>query len=309
MLVALVDIVGLTALIAWGDRLPLGISLVLLALLAASFNSVQHEIIHGHPTPWRRVNDAIGSLPFGVVYPFARYRETHLAHHHDEILTLPGIDPESFYVTAADWEDSSAPRRWLLVSLQTLAGRMVLGPPVYGMSFWRGHVVALRSDRAIRRMVALHVVRAAAFLAIVWVAPVVMWVYLVGAVWAGWSISLVRSFAEHRAGEQGRRTAVVRGGWFSGVLFLHNNLHVTHHERPGLAWYRIPAAFAASDHADRAERGAGLYESYFALARRHLLRPLWSPVHPGPAASGGPSPEPYAPGDSGGEPWEHSTSR
>ena len=37
----------------------------------------------------------LGYAPFAVWYPYTLYRDSHLLHHNDEDLTLPGIDPES----------------------------------------------------------------------------------------------------------------------------------------------------------------------------------------------------------------------
>ena len=95
--VAIVIAGALGATLLWGDRLPVPLTVGVLAVVAAWYNSLQHEIIHGHPTPWPTVNRILGSVPVTVVVPFERYRDTHLAHHRDEFLTDPELDPESFY--------------------------------------------------------------------------------------------------------------------------------------------------------------------------------------------------------------------
>ena len=92
---------GFRAVLHSHDRLPTVIVVAALAVLAAWYNSLQHEAIHGHPTPWRRVNTAMAALPVGLVVPLRWYRSSHLAHHRDEHLTDPTLDPESFYVSAA----------------------------------------------------------------------------------------------------------------------------------------------------------------------------------------------------------------
>ena len=66
--------------------------------------NLQHEIIHGHPTPSRAVNDAIGLWPLSLWLP-AGYCLTHLRHHQDANLTDPFEDPESYYWTTAGWRD------------------------------------------------------------------------------------------------------------------------------------------------------------------------------------------------------------
>src|SRR5215813_10849860 len=73
------------------------------AFLVAWHGSLQHEIVHGHPTRARAINTLLASLPIGLWMPFGVYREQHLRHHASE-LTDPLDDPESFYVTRASWE-------------------------------------------------------------------------------------------------------------------------------------------------------------------------------------------------------------
>ncbi|MET5115750.1 fatty acid desaturase, partial [Burkholderia pseudomallei] len=65
--------------------------------------SLQHELLHGHPTRSARVNKLLGYPPLAVWYPYTLYRDTHLEHHRDEDQTAPGIDPESNYVPLAHW--------------------------------------------------------------------------------------------------------------------------------------------------------------------------------------------------------------
>ena len=61
---------------------------------------------------------------------------------------------------------------------------------------------------------------------------------------------MIRTYLEHQAAEEteARTVIVERGGPFA-LLFLNNNLHAVHHERPSVPWYRIPAIY-------RAERAA-----------------------------------------------------
>ena len=68
--------------------------------------------------------------------------------------------------------------------------------------------------------------------------------------------------------------------WF-GLIYLHNNLHQTHHAAPGAPWYDLPRLHAELGSDDVARAGAGLYAGYGEVARRYLLRPVDGPVHPG----------------------------
>lgn len=60
---------------------------------ASLYMSLQHELIHGHPTRWPRFNAMLGYLPLAVWYPYPLYRDSHLRHHLDEQLTYPGWTP------------------------------------------------------------------------------------------------------------------------------------------------------------------------------------------------------------------------
>ena len=67
--------------------LPLWLSCPLLVLITVQFMSIQHEIVHGHPTRSGWLNEALVSLPLGLLFPYRRYRTLHLRHHNDENLT------------------------------------------------------------------------------------------------------------------------------------------------------------------------------------------------------------------------------
>jgi len=278
---------GFAAVLRWHDDLPTPVVVAALAVLAAWYNSLQHEVIHGHPTPWRRINTAIASLPVGLVVPFSWYRSLHLAHHRDEHLTDPSLDPESFYVSAAAWESYGRAHRAAVGVLNTLPGRLVIGPPVLSARIVAGAWSALRTrplHAAIR--IGRHVAGVAFVLAVVIACGIDVWVYLLGAAWFGWSISLMRSFAEHRFVDGGTQSAVVRAGPALSLLYLNNNLHLSHHARPGVPWYQLPALHARLEADAIAATGAGLYTSYLDVARRFAVRPFVAePVHPGWAAS------------------------
>lgn len=279
VIVAVAIAAGLGATIAAHDRVPTVVTLTALALLGAWYNSLQHEVVHGHPTPWRRFNTLFAIAPLGLVVPFSVYRHTHLAHHRTPNLTDPDADPESFYVDAATWERAGSLHRAVLVALRTLSGRLVLGPLVSCFRWWR-HIAPSGRSQPGRRTVAWHAVGVTIVLLAVRATGMPVWMYLVGFAWGGASLSLLRSFAEHRVPEGGTRSAVVRSNWFFSLLFLNNNLHHTHHARPRSPWYAIPALHEQLGSDDIAARGAGLYNGYGEIARRYLVRPFDHPVAP-----------------------------
>lgn len=280
--VALAIHAGWVALTWFWAALPLWVVLPAGAWLVAWHNSLQHEAIHHHPTPWPLLNTAIAALPLGLWLPFPLYRMSHLEHHRrPELLTSPLDDPESYYLLPARWQRMGRPARLVSLANQTLLGRLLLGPAIVVGRFLAEEAVLLWRGRPGRRRIwLLHALGVAAMLG--WLAGVCgmpIPLYLLGIVYPALSLSLLRSFAEHRADpDPERRTAVVEAGPLLALLFLNNNLHLAHHLRPGVAWHRLPALAAELGVAKAA--GDAHYRGYATIVRRFLLRPVAHPVHP-----------------------------
>ncbi|MEK7426090.1 MAG: fatty acid desaturase [Actinomycetota bacterium] len=267
------------AVLVLHDRLPTAMVIVGLALLGGWYMSLQHEVLHGHPTPWPWVNVALVCAPLSLWLPYSVYRDSHLRHHEVE-LTVPGVDPESFYVEQATWDAAPGWRRLLLRANCTLAGRLTVGPVLSAAALATSELALARKDRGVARPWLVHVASAAIVAWVVFgVADVPPWQYLVGYSYLGLSVTLVRSFAEHRdVPDSGARSAVVGSGWFFGILFLFNNLHHTHHALPGAAWYRLPQLTEEMGAGDIAAAGAGRYRGYGEVVRRYAFRPFTTPV-------------------------------
>jgi fatty acid desaturase len=267
--------------LATHELVPAVITIALLAIAIAWHGSLQHEVLHGHPFSSKAANEAIGSLPLSLRLPYPIYRRYHLEHHRS-VLTDPVDDAESFYLSAETWSGLSAWRRSAALAHHTLLGRLLIGPALGAATLWCSQLQAIRrGDRELGAIWARHIVVVAALLwIIVGVVGVPVWVYLFGA-YAGHSLSLVRSFAEHRwvPGKRSR-SAMVRSGRAFSLLFLNNNLHDAHHARPSVAWYRLPALAKELDSDRAAADGAGLYAGYRDVGRRYLVRPFDHPLHP-----------------------------
>ena len=67
---------------------------LLLVLVLGFHGSVQHELLHGHPTNLQLANDILAYPPLSLWYPYPVYKNTHLRHHEDVDLTISGVDPE-----------------------------------------------------------------------------------------------------------------------------------------------------------------------------------------------------------------------
>lgn len=274
---------GFLALTFWHALLPHAVVVVLGACLLAWHSSMQHEFIHGHPTPWRRLNRLLGFPPLSLWLPFESYRMSHLVHHCDEALTDPFDDPESFYWSAEAWAALGPVGRTVVRAHTTLAGRLLIGPAWNIGRFWLGELRAMRrGDRMRRRLWAWHGLGVAFLLVwIVGICHMSLAFYLFGIVYPGTALLLLRSFAEHRA-EAGifERTAIVENSWVLGTLFLFNNLHAAHHERPLIPWYELPAWYKGNRERLLAANGGLVYDGYGAVIRRFLLTPHDVNVHP-----------------------------
>jgi fatty acid desaturase len=273
MLVAGVYGGWLLATAAYGHS-PSWIVIPTVVVLLTLHSSLQHEIIHGHPTRWSRINRLMGMVPLSFWLPFERYQAHHLAHHNDERLTDPLDDSESYYWTAEDWARLGPFTRASLRFQQTLAGRVVIGSFWRIWMFLRAEAREARGEPQVRRAWIEH---------LLWCVPVVMWVtlvcgmplwlYVVAMILPANGILLIRSFAEHRAQTEPReRTALVERSWVLGPLFLFNNLHALHHEAPALPWYRYNRRYRAERERLIAQNGGLVYRSYFDVTRRFLFR-------------------------------------
>ena len=267
----------------WHDRLPLLALAPIGAWTVAWHMSLQHEIIHNHPTYWRRLNRALGTWPLALWLPFEVYRITHLQHHNDNRLTDPLEDPESYYFTPAQWRLLGPLGRGLVRAQSTLLGRLVIGPVLAMARLWAGEALRIargdfrRGAAAVRHLILVVLVLGL----VVGVCHMPLAQYFWAFVYTGTSLALIRSYAEHRAEtDVERRTAIVESSWLLGPLFLFNNLHVVHHLRPTLPWWRIPRWYRLNRDAVIARNGGLVYRSYFDVARRYLVTPHHVLVHP-----------------------------
>lgn len=272
------------ALTTWNYRdLPWWLVLPLGAWFVCWQGSFQHEALHGHPTRHTWLNTLIALPPLWLWLPYPLYRESHLIHHRDTQLTSPGNDPESYYVTSEAWVRMSALRRAFLRARNTLAGRLLLGPASAYCELAVSEVRRLRAgDHGHVRHWLVHVFTVAAVLYwVVGVCGIPLWAYVLFFAYPGLSLTMLRSFAEHRpARDFAHRTAVVEAGPLFRLLFLNNNYHAPHHNHPGLAWYDLPADYRANREAYLAGNGDYLFTGYGEQFRRFLLWPKDEPIHP-----------------------------
>ncbi len=273
-------------LVTWNwHALTLWLAAPIGAYLVALHGSFQHEVVHGHPTRSALINEALVFPPISLWFPYRRYRDLHLTHHNNDDLTDPARDPESRYLDPQAWAAAPGWMKLVFTANNSMLGRFVLGPALASVIFVRDEIrLMLKGDREVIEAWALH----GAGVALVWwwvshVCGMPFWQYALFVAYWGDSLIMMRSYAEHRAHDSvGCRTAIVETNPVIALMFLNNNLHMAHHERPGLAWYDLPAYYRL--HRDRllTDNCGYLMHGYGEIARRWGLRPKEPVAHPLP---------------------------
>jgi fatty acid desaturase len=272
--------------LTWFFRdLPLWVAAPLLIACVTWHGSLQHETIHGYPTPSRRLNSTLATPPLSLWVPYRIYRATHLQHHRHRgrHLTEVSRDPESFFLRPGTLAKSAWLRRAAYQANCTLVGRLILGPALSCYRFWAGEAHrALAGDRRCRMIWSRHILAVAAVL--LWTCgvchiPIAVYVMLI--VYPSMSLSHLRSFTEHRADpEPSLRTMVVEAHPVLALIFLNNNLHIAHHAHPQVPWHQLPRAWSRMR--DSAIASGLVYaRGYGQVAGSFLLRPVISVEHPG----------------------------
>jgi fatty acid desaturase len=236
----LISLVWFHAQIPWWVMLPVG------AFFATLHSSLQHEVLHGHPTRNRVVNEMLVFLTPTMWLPFRRYRETHLTHHNDLHLTDPERDPESYYDLPETWARRGGLQRIIFAFNHTLFGRMLIGPAVSIVRFWSADIASIFQGHTNRTgcWLLFFLSCSITIYFVTQVCGMPFWKYYVLIAYPGISLALIRSYCEHQATpDLGTRTIVVEASPFWSLIFLNNNLHIAHHDRPSMPWYKLPAYY------------------------------------------------------------------
>ncbi|MBT8409010.1 MAG: fatty acid desaturase [Alphaproteobacteria bacterium] len=263
-----------------------------LAVLAAGilvtlYASLCHEVVHGHPTPSRALNAALVFPALTLVIPYGRFRDTHLDHHRDAILTDPYDDPETQYLDPEVWARLPRWRRAVLGFNNTLAGRLAIGPVVGLAAFIKSDLRAHRTgDRRVLRGWLWHI--PALGPVALWfgeIAAMPLWAYA-GSVYIGLALLKLRTFLEHQAHTRARaRSVIIEDRGPLALLFLNNNLHIVHHMHPREPWYRLPALYWGNRSHYLGVNDGYRYRSYGQIIARYLWRrkePVAHPLYPAP---------------------------
>lgn len=267
---------------SWGiltyffHQLPTPLLFVAGGFVVALQISLQHETIHGHPTPWKRLNSALGGIPLSLYIPYGVYLITHLQHHRVSEITDPRQDPESFYFLPSQYDSFPRWVQWILVANQTLIGRLTLGPMILVIRTLTSEIQELKKGNLERiKHWGIHLLTVALLLYwVVGVCHISLSSYLFFFVYPGISLTLLRSFAEHQT-DPHHKSAIVKSNPLFWFVFLGNNFHVFHHQHPHLPWYSVIRLYFSQKESLKSH--PYYYSGYFELFKKYGWIPKHSP--------------------------------
>lgn len=283
----------ITIYVAWflslyfSQDLGIWLSSLLLVWINSWYMSLQHELLHGHPTPWDSINRIFGLVPFALFYPYDLYKEQHLIHHQDQYLTDPILDPESNYIAHKHWVSLKKPAQYLYQLNRTLVGRLLLGPllSIFTIITHLTTAFAQRNTHKMR-MWSLHLILVGTLVYILKVGfDFPIWLYLL-ICYASLSLALIRSFYEHRpASNMKHRSVVNEAGLVFRLLYLDNNYHAVHHDLPHVPWYMLKKIFKADQADYLAQNDHFHYDGYWSLFKHYSIHSIDCPIASHPIAS------------------------
>ena len=280
-LLVVAAVYGLTVLtVVRYEVLTPWLAIPMLAVLGAWHLSMQHEVLHGHPFKNQFLNDALGGIPVTLWIPYLAFKKDHHEHHKSD-LTNPALDNESYYVSQEQWDNAGPIRRAAWTANRTILFRMfvwtIVSTITYVLSVLKR---AVRNEKSDRLAVTLHIIGVAFVVYLVSLSSMPLWQFALGTVYGGRILNAIRPFPEHKyqSGVE-TRTAMIMAGRFMSLLMLNNNLHVAHHEEPGVPWYRYDNLMQRVNAVERARDAGVLYEGGYAeIFRRFSFTPVDSPV-------------------------------
>lgn len=260
------------------------LAIILLAPVITMHASLQHETLHVIEPRWKILAHMLVFPAVGLLIPYIRFRDSHLAHHKTENLTDPYDDPESSYMVKEVWETLPRWKPVVLTFNNTLMGRLIIGPLIGQIAFMRADWLAIKAgDRDVLTGWLVHI--PAVILVLWWLmtfGTMPIWAYALAA-YIGLSILKIHTFLEHRAYEQANgRSVIIEDRGILSLLFINNGLHAVHHASPGVAWYNLPAFYRTNKNRFLTENRGYLYTNYrtifwryFFHAKEPVEHPLW----------------------------------
>lgn len=259
------------------NHLHWSVLVLVLSYTVALHSSLQHEVIHGHPTPYMWLNKVLAFPALGLAVPYERYEILHLQHHRNWLITDPFDDSESYFLARKQWLSCATPIKAVLNFNNTLIGRLIVGPAIMVFRMFIGEMKLAREQRDVAISWAWHLLGVA--LVIFYLAstgfPILF--YVVGVAYPATSLLMLRSFGEHLPEENvDHRSAIIKTNALMQLLYLNNNYHRVHHDHPEVPWYYLPALYEQS----YAEHNIHVYDGYLSLFKRFGFKQRYPVEHP-----------------------------
>jgi len=265
------------ALTSLHNFIPALLALIPLSYIVALPSSLQHEVIHGHPTAWARMNNALAFPALGLVVAYQRYELLHLQHHRNWLITDPLDDSESYFMARKHWLACNAVVQAILRFNNTLIGRLLVGPAIM---FFRMVISEWRLGKHNHDVLISwlwHLAGVTLVFIWLWLVNFPILLYVFGVAYPATSLLMLRSFGEHLP-EQNieHRSAIIKSNLIMQLLYLNNNFHRVHHDHPEVAWYRLPKLYRQH----YADHTTHVYPGYFSLIKRYGTKQRYPVEHP-----------------------------
>ncbi len=259
------------------DQIPVLLLLIVLSYLAALHSSLQHEVIHGHPTVWNYLNIALAFPALGLIVPFKRYEILHLQHHRNWLITDPFDDSESYFLARRSWLACGRVVQGILRINNTLVGRMLLGPAIMAIRMINSEWRATKNNPDIFTAWLWHFAGVAMVVLWLWLVSFPILLYIFGVAYPATSLLMLRAFGEHLPEENtAHRSAIIKSNLVMQLLYLNNNFHRVHHDHPEVAWYRLPKLYQ-QQYADQTKH---VYPGYLSLIIEFGFKQRFPVEHP-----------------------------
>lgn len=240
---------------AWYFQIPFGVINGFMVFLGFT---VLHDACHFSFSRRRWMNELIMILawPMFVFSPFL-FRRIHLEHHAK---TNQGdSDPDHF---------TASPKLWkrLMKSFFLIFYYHVFAFQHFKHPRWRRHLIL----SAFGPIFLIYLALITAFakpLILTWLIPNVIGIGILSYVNTAWPHHPARETSRYR---NTRNTFVP---WWIQALMFNQNMHLVHHLRPSLPWYRYPEFYKAHQLEIARNSGQGLF--YTQRKEYYELQPLW----------------------------------
>src|SRR5262249_33713972 len=158
----------------------------------------------------------------------------------------------------------------------SVIGRLLIGPIISLVLFSSSELKTIaKGDLKHVPAWALHMVLIGALMYwVVSICGISFWEYLFCFAYPGMSLSLLRSYYEHKpAANQKEASAIVETSIPFQILFLNNSFHYVHHRLPNLPWYYIRGVYEKNRDEVLRENGDFVFKGYRDLFKKYALKP------------------------------------